>query len=588
MINKKNSLILGMGNFDSYGGWVLDTEFTVNMGVPYLLAHGIGEPVADAHTKAVFPSKGTYKLFVYTYNWVAPWKPEYAPGKFQVGIEGKLIAEPFGTKSEKWGWEYGGEVKIDKIENEITLHDLTGFEGRCGLLLFTQDESYTPPQDTDQIVSLYKQLTDNDKPADLEEYDMIVAGGGIAGICCALSCARQGLKTALIQDRSVVGGNNSSEVRVWLGGETNFEPFPGIGNIVNETEQKRKGHYGSCNTGDLYEDENKEQLLRNEKNVTLLLNHILTDAIAENGEIKEIEVFDILNNKYKRMKASLYTDCTGDSTLGAAAGADFEVTTNGHMGMTNMWHIKDMGEKQTFPRCPWAIDLSKVDFPGREGVKDVYNNTGEFSLGAWFWESGCEHDPIQEAEYARDTNLRAMYGAVDCLKNVDGSFENYKVGFCAYIGGKRESRRLFGDVILTKNEVYKGIKYDDACVPSTWNFDVHYPDRRFYGAFYEGDGFLTKDYHEHFDSPYFIPYRCLYSRNIKNMFMAGRNVSVSHDALGTARVMRTGGMMGEVIGYAAAICKKYGTTPAGVYKEHLEELMTTLKSIPKDLKKETI
>jgi len=232
--------------------------------------------------------------------------------------------------------------------------------------------------------------------------------------------------------------------------------------------------------------------------------------------------------------------------------------------------------------------MKGVDFPGKEGVKDVYGGEGIHSLGCWFWEGGCEHDPIEKAEYTRDLNFRAMYGAWDTLKNVDGSYENYRLGYASYIGGKRESRRLFGDVVLTKNEVSKGIVYEDACVPSTWNFDVHYPDRRFYGAFHEGDAFITKDYHEHFAKPYFVPYRVMYSRNVNNMFMAGRNVSVSHDALGTVRVMRTCGMMGEVVGYAAKICRKYDVFPRAVYEKHLEEFISELKAIPKKKKNKLV
>ncbi len=138
--------------------------------------------------------------------------------------------------------------------------------------------------------------------------------------------------------------------------------------------------------------------------------------------------------------------------------------------------------------------MSGVEFPGRGMVRDVYSNVREKSLGCWFWESGCELDPIEYAEYARDMNFRAMYGAWDCLKNHDNDYVNFRLGFSAYIGGKRESRRLLGDVILTKAEVIAQRAYEDGCVPSTWNFDVHYPDKRFYAAFYEGDSFLTKDY----------------------------------------------------------------------------------------------
>lgn len=573
-------VLVSMGNFDDYGGWCLDTQFVTTMGAPYLLAHGLGKPVDDAQTVVDFKITGRYYIKVYTYNWVAPWKPDLSAGIFQIGINGKLQDKKLGTVGERWGWQDSGAVDITDNRITVSLHDLTGFEGRCGFILFAQDESFIPPTEIGELTKFCRELTGCAEDVVEESFDLVVSGAGIAGICAALSAARRGLKTALIQDRPVVGGNNSSETRVWLGGETNFEPFAGIGNIVAELEQEKKAHYGSSNVGSLYEDEKKRELLEKQENLFLYLNHIVTGVRMEKNRICAAEVLDVKENRYKLFPGILFVDSTGDATLGHLAGADYEVTTNGHMGMTNYWHIKDMGERQEFPRCPWAIDLKDVDFPGRVRVKDIYGMEGEKSLGCWFWESGCEIDPIQGAEYTRDTNFRAMYGAWDCLKNVDHSYENYALGFSSYIGGKRESRRLFGDVILTKSEVYQGKKYEDGCVPSTWNFDVHYPDRRFYAAFYEGDGFLTHDYHEPFNKPYFIPYRCLYSRNIDNLFMAGRNVSVSHDALGTVRVMRTGGMMGEVIGVAADFCKQYHIGPREVYTKHLEEFLAELKAIP--------
>ncbi len=402
----------------------------------------------------------------------------------------------------------------------------------------------------------------------------------MAGICASLSAARNGLKVALVQDRPVVGGNNSSEVRVWLGGETHFEPFPGIGNIINEMEQAKVGHGGAGNKGENYEDGTKLALLKAEKNITLYLENALTDVTTDGERITGVTVWDYRGGKRRHIKGRLFADCTGDAALGAMAGADFEVTTNGHMGMSDLWYIEDTGKKYTFPRCPWAIDLSDSVFPGRRSDKDYRFTPEGFNLGAWFWEGGMEHDPIAKMEYTRDLNLRAMYGAFDALKNVDGEYENYKIGFSAYIAGKRESRRLFGDIVMTKSDVYKGVVYPDSCVPSTWNFDVHYPDRRYYSAFRDGDAFIAKDYHEPFKKPYFIPYRALYSRNVANMFMAGRDISVSHDALGTARVMRTCGMMGEVVGYAAKYCVRYGCDPRQVYTEHLDEFIGELKSLP--------
>jgi len=569
---KQNSLFLEVGSFIDFGGWVLDTQFIQNIGSAFLLAHGLGNPVADAKTTIKFPQSGKYGVFAFTRDWVAPWKVGVAPGLFEIIVNGHKLPATFGNENAEWHWQYGGEVEISSETAEITLRDLTGFEGRCAALFFTQDSEFTPPNDIAELTKFRRVMTGFETDIDGGKFDIIIAGGGIAGICAALSAARNGLKTALVQDRPVVGGNNSSEVRVWLAGEIQMEPYPNIGNIVAELNQKKEAHYGKDNVGEIYEDDKKLNLLKNEENITLFMEHALIDAEASGDSIKSVQIMCVKTGVFKRLYADLFVDSTGDATLGAAAGADFEVTTNGHMGMTNMWYIEDTGEAQMFPKCPWAIDLSGCDFPGRKEVGSTYNQKREIAFGGWYWESGNEHDPIECAERARDTNFRAMYSAWDCVKNVDGDYKTYKLGNACYIGGKRESRRLFGDIILTKADVYKGEKFDDGFIPSTWNFDVHYPDRKFYACFHEGDGFLTKDYHEEFKKPYLIPYRCLYSRNVNNLFMAGRNVSVSHDALGTVRVMRTGGMMGEVIGKAAKICQKYNATPRDVYEQYLNEL----------------
>ncbi|MDR0405844.1 MAG: FAD-dependent oxidoreductase [Clostridiales bacterium] len=574
---KHKSLFLEAGAFTDYGGWVRDTQFIPNIGSAYLLAHGLGVPVKDARHTAVFPACGKYRAWAFTRDWVASWKKGVAPGLFEVLVNGEKLPAVFGSENENWHWQYGGEVEITSADAEITLRDLTGFEGRCAALFFTPDAAFVPPADIAELTAFRRVMNGFEGERDCGAYDVIVAGGGIAGICAALSGARSGLRVALVQDRPVVGGNNSSEARVWLGGKTNFEPFPRVGDIVAELEQEKSAHYGKDNIGALYEDEKKMSLLTAEKNITLFMEQFLTDARVEDGAITSVTVMDTRSGEYKRLTADLFVDATGDAVLGAAAGADFEITTNGHMGMTNVWYVEDTGEPQRFPRCPWAIDLTHCEFPGRKDGPSTYGQTGEIALGGWYWESGCEHDPIEKAEYARDTNFRAMYGAWDCIKNVDDAYKNYRLGNACYIGGKRESRRLLGDVILTKSDVYGLRVFEDACVPATWNFDVHYPDRKFYPCFHEGDGFLTKDYHEEFQKPYFLPYRCLYSRNVTNLFMAGRNVSVTHDALGAVRVMRTGGMMGEVIGKAAALCKKYGETPRAVYTKHLKEFLDSCK-----------
>lgn len=574
-----NSLLIPTCSFANTGGWVVDSEFILTMGAPYLLAHGLGVPVEDAKTTITISQAGIYNLYAYTYNWVSPWHEALAPGVFTVKIGSEHETAQMGVHTTTWGWEYGGSFLLPEGELSLAIHDLTGFEGRCAYIFLTTGKEPRLPKGPRELAGFYRKNTGNEHPQIEGEFDFIVAGGGISGICAAVAAARSGLATALVQDRLVVGGNNSSEIRVWLGGGTNYEPFGGIGNIVGELEQKRIGHYGSANQGDLYEDENKLRLVTEQKDLTPFLGCTVIDCVTEAGMISEITVWDYMHDHIFRLSAPLFCDATGDGNLGDLSGADYETTTNGHMGVSNLWHIEKTEKPRPFPRCPWAVDLSKVEFPGRGDVKDIYGNEREFSLGCWFWESGMEDDPITCAERARDLNFRAMYGAWDTLRNIDKDYQDYNLAFCAPLAGKRESRRLLGDLVLTKAD-FKA-PFEDGCVPTTWNFDVHYPDRRFYAAFHEGDAFLTMDCREVFEGPFFLPYRCFYSRNIGNLFMAGRDVSVSHDASGTARIMRTGGMMGEVVGYAASLCKKHGCAPRAIYESHLEEFIGLLQSIEK-------
>ena len=227
------------------------------------------------------------------------------------------------------------------------------------------------------------------------------------------------------------------------------------------------------------------------------------------------------------------------------------------------------------------MDLSDKPFPGRKKAADKPGADANSArsapsappreLGTWFWESGFDLDPIAQAEHIRDQNLRAMYGAWDALKNADALYPNYKLNWAAYIAGNRESRRLVGDVVVNKEDVLTNKQWPDACVPCTWSIDLHLPDAR-YEKGLDGEPFISKANFTRFKGPYWIPYRCLYSKNIENLFMAGRDISVTHEALGTVRVMRTTGMMGEIVGMAAAVCKDYNTTPRGVYSEHLPQL----------------
>jgi hypothetical protein len=242
-----------------------------------------------------------------------------------------------------------------------------------------------------------------------------------------------------------------------------------------------------------------------------------------------------------------------------------------------------------FPKLEWALDLSKKPFPGRSNFKAQWANDPLENLGGWFWESGFDKDPINDIERIRDLNLRAMYGAWDALKNVDAKYPNHRLGWSAFIAGKRESRRLLGDLLLAANDFRTGTTFPDPAFPNTWHIDIHVPHPEFKDGL-KGDEFISiattgKEYS--YKGPYWAPYRCLYSRNIKNLFMAGRDISVEREAIGPIRVMRTCGMMGEVVGKAAWICVRHETSPRGVYEQHLN-LLKELMSEPGAKRRDTL
>jgi len=574
----ETTILIETEAFKQTGGWVIDQQFMDEMGSPFLLAHGLGHPVADASTTVTFPKTGMYRVWVRTSDWVAPWKtpdtPETkkakgAPGKFQLLVDGKALDTVFGTESAEWHWQNGGEIRIGKKHATIALHDLTGFEGRCDAVLFCNDPKWTPPDTLKKMNVLRRKLLGfSDTPSNGGEYDLVVVGGGTAGTCAAISAARNGLEVAFIQDRPVLGGNNSSEVRVWLDGKTHGKNYPRIGDIVKELEPKKRAHYGPDNTAEIYEDANKLALVRSEQNISLFLSH-RGNGVEMNGKrIKAVIAQNIVTGERLRFATKWVADCTGDGGIGFLAGADFDMTKKGHMGRCNLWNVKVTDTPVSFPHCPWALDLSKKSFPGRKGG-DIRN------LGIWYWESGFDHDPIKNREYIRDWNFRAMYGAWDCLKNVDKQYPNHKLNWAAHISGPRESRRLLGPVVLSKTDLMQKRQWEDGCVVTGWDMDLHLPHPSYVEGF-EGDAFISQAYHTKYPMPHYLPYRILYSRNIKNLFMAGRDVSVTHEALGSVRVMRTGGLMGEVVGIAATLCKKHDTDPHGVYKDHLAEFKKLL------------
>ncbi len=587
--------------FADYGGWDLDQQSMERMGSPYLLAHGLGVPVKDATTRISLPSAGTYRVWVRTRDWVAPWNAPGAPGKFQLLVDGKPLAETFGTKGAEWHWHDGGTVEAG-TEATLALHDLTGFEGRCEAILLCKDLDFRPVEDVEALTRFRRKLLGlPGEAADGGSYDLVVVGGGLAGTCAALSAARQGLSVALVQDRPVLGGNGSSEVRVWPEGHTRQQPHPHVGEICEEilTAKPKKGNMNGLGA-DFFDDALKAKVVGAEPRIKLLVNHraIEVETTADKV-IAAVVIQSTVTARRQRLTGKFFADCTGDATVGYLAGADHEYTLSQPlMGSTNLFSLVDAsdGEQvlkceckdktaltmayeegktaQPFPRCPWALDLSDKPFPGRARFSKGGKNDLSLFERQWYWESGFDKDQIKDIELIRDHNLRAMYGAWDALKNVDGLYPNHRLGWAAFIAGKRESRRLLGDVILDGRDFLDRREFPDAVYPCSWHIDLHFPEKR-YAAGLEGKEFIsgyTRGEGYDYKQTYWAPYRTLYSRNVRNLFMAGRNISVSKTGLGPVRVMRTCGMMGEVVGKAAAICVREKTDPRGVHETHLAKL----------------
>lgn len=591
--------------FDDPGGWDIDQQAMDVMGSPYVIAHGLGVPVKDAVTKVVFPEAGSYRVWVRTRDWVAPWNAPGAPGRFQLLVNGKAIDEVFGTRNAEWHWHDGGTVKIPAGDNRIALHDLTGFAGRCDAVVFSSRADFKPPHDGKALVEFRRDaLGLPEKPEDGGNFDLVVVGGGMAGTCAAISAARNGLEVALIQDRPVLGGNASSEVRVWPEGNTNQPPYPHVGDIVKELLVSTKPpEGGNAKSGAIYDDQNKLKIVRAEPRITLMLEQRVNQVEMRDGRITAVIAQSVRTSRRLRVGGALFADCTGDAAVGHLAGADYEMGKEGKMGASNLWNVLDTSKVEEvlkceckdkdaltisvkegavaapFPRCPWALDLTDKPFPGRKNFKGQWANMPLSNLGGWFWETGYDMDMVHDIERVRDQNFRAMFGAWDALKNVDGQFPNHRLGWAAFIAGKRESRRLLGDVILKGDDFRKGTAFEDGCYPCSWHIDLHVPHpdyskdlngHEFISQATTGQGFSYK-------GPYWAPYRTLYSRNIPNLFMAGRNVSVDREGLGPVRVMRTTGMMGEIVGKAAWICMRHRTGPRGVYENHLPLLKEMMK-----------
>lgn len=561
-------------SFTKKGGWVVDQQFMDQMGSSYLMAHGLGRKVANAETDINIPESGKYYVYVRTYNWTSPWSDSEGPGKFKLILGNKELSEILGSKGNAWFWQFVGEIKLKKGKQNIELKDLTGFNGRCDAIFMTTEKGLIPPSEIKQLeVFRRKEMGFPERPQNAGEFDLVVVGGGIAGISAAVSAARLGCKVALVNDRPILGGCNSSEIRVHLGGRIEVGTYKALGNL-----QKEFGHTkeGNAQPAENYEDYKKADIVANEKNITLFSNYRVYKVIMGASKIRSVIARNIETNEDIELFSTLFSDCTGDATVGYLAGADFrmgreaksefgesiapEVADSMTMGASVQWYSIKVEKECKFPCFSYGVEFNE-------------ENSEKVTMGEWTWETGMNYNQITDFERIRDYGLMVVYSNWSFLKNKYSKKEDYKyrkLDWVAYVAGKRESRRLMGDYILKEDDLVKRVFHEDASFTTSWTIDLHYPDpentKNFPGNEFKS---ICKHIPIHL---YSVPYRCLYSRNIDNLFMAGRNISVTHVALGTVRVMRTTGQMGEVVGMAAKICKDYDVNPRDIYQRFLPEL----------------
>ena len=402
-------------------------------------------------------------------------------------------------------------------------------------------------------------------------YDFVVIGGGLSGLCAAVTAARQGIRTALVQDRPVLGGNASTEIRVPPVGATqcNFV-FSRETGLIEELFLNNLLRNPTCSPEGWNLE--LESLARNEPNLELFLNcAVCKVAMNDAGDrVTSITAYCSMEETWHEFFAPYLADCSGDGVVGSLAGAPFRMGVEARsefnepmcpdepapdtMGMSLHMHARNAGRPVPFTRPPWVdLELGPDDFgPYRPVCEHFFPDTGGF----WWLEWGGALDTVHETRKIKDEVQRITLAVWDYLKNRSPLAErltNYELDWMGAVPGKRESRRFEGDHVLTMNEIDEQAYFEDAVAFGGWGFDHHPP-----GGFHDK---LNPSTHQYLRGPHNVPLRSLYSRRISNLFFAGRNISATHYALSSTRVMLTCAQLGEAVGMAASHAVKSQLDP---------------------------
>ncbi len=415
--------------------------------------------------------------------------------------------------------------------------------------------------------------------------DVVVVGAGVAGICAAVAAARKGADVALVHNRPVLGGNASSEIGVLINGGASYSASvygreSGIvGELVNCILNKSRCYESKALLDMAFFD-----FVYAEKNIELFLNTNVMDVTVDDGKIKSVDAIQLNSENAYTFASEIFIDCSGDGFVGVMAGAQYMQGREGKstygeslapdepdsytQGGTLFWSSKKMDHPVEFKRPDFAYDIDKMPFRDNIGRRDQHRVVGNNGLGTLWWvEYGGQCDTVHDNEDITLELRKIVYGFWDYVKN-SGKFkntENYMLDTVAPIVGKRESRRFKGDYVLTQNDIYNKPDFHDAVSTGGWVIDCHAP----LGIY---DGGKASNWVPH-RGVYSIPYRCLYSANIKNLLFGGRIISTSHVAHGSTRVIATGAAAAHASGVAAYLCVKNGTAPRDVDVNELQSLL---------------